>query len=252
MKSPESLLIILDEYELDIFTESTFNKISGENLNDWIVQLRTLIRNNLIVIIEKGKYCRHNFRDAYVIGNYLVNQGAVAYWSALNIHGLTEQITNSVFIQSPNFKRDKAVFAVPYRFIKIKKSKYTGIEKRGYGNNTFYITDREKTMVDCFDLPQYAGEYPGIIRAFVNNEWDEDKLIKYAKAVDNDAAIKRMGYFAELFKLPLYEFIAFAKSRVTNAISLLDNSSPDSGIYSTGWGLRLNIETADLLNMKFY
>ncbi len=252
IKSPDNFLKLIDEYELDIFTEAIFHEVSGEILDEWIVQLRTLIRNGLIIILEKGKYCRHNFRDEYVIGNVLANGGTIAYWSALNIHGLTEQISNTVFVQTPKVKKDKIVLGVNYHFIKVKESKITGIEKMGYGNHSYLITDREKTIVDCFDLPEYGGEFPGIIRAFVTNEWNENQLIEYAEAVNNRAAIKRMGFLAELFELPLTKLIAFAKSKVTRTIDLLDNNNTDEGIYITNWGLKLNIEKEDLLNMKYY
>lgn len=252
IKSPETLFILLNEYELDIFTTQSFGTVVGEALEDWMPQLRTLIRNGLINIIEKGKYCRHNFRDEHVIGNYLAQDGAIAYWSALNLHGLTEQISNTVFVQTPKLKRDKTVFGVRYQFIKIKPEKITGIENAGHGNHSYKITDKEKTLIDCFDLPEYGGEFPGIIRAFATNEWDEQKLIAYATKVNNIAAIKRIGYCAELFELPLKRFIDFAKEKVTKTISLFDNASADEGNYITGWGLRMNVNPDDILEMKNY
>jgi len=252
MKTPESLLKLLNEHELDIFTAQSFGTVIGEALDEWMPQLRTLVRNELINILEKGKYCRHNFRNEYVIGNYLAPDGAVAYWSALNLHGLTEQISNTVFIQTAKLKRDKTVFGVRYQFIKVKPEKITGIETSGYGNHSYKITDKEKTIIDCFDLPQYGGEFPGIIRAFVTKDWDEQKLINYAEKVNNIAAIKRMGYLAELFDLPLRNFLAYAKEKVTKTISLFDNASEDKGTYITVWGLRLNINSDDILKMKNY
>lgn len=249
MKSPEALLKLLAEHELDIFTTQSFGTVVGEGLDEWMPQLRTLVRNELINIIEKGKYCRHNFRDEYVIGNYLAQDGAIA----LSLYRLTEQISNTVFVQTTKLKRDKTVFGVQYQFVKVKPEKISGIETAGYGNHSYKRTDKEKTIVDCFDLPEYGGEFPGIIRAFANNEWeDEQKLIDYATKVNNIAAIKRMGYLAELFKMPLKDFIAFAKAKVTKTISLFDNASEDEGTYITAWGLRLNIEEDAILDMKNY
>lgn len=247
------LLKILDEYEIDIFTEEDFLSRTGMTLRDWINPLRTLIKNGIIEIIEKGKYCRHNFRNENVIGYYLASkEGAIAYWSALNLYGLTEQISNTVFVQMTKVKQDKEVFHIPYQFIKVKKEKFTGIQKSGYGNHSYLITDKEKTIVDCFDLPQYAGEFPGLIKAFVSNEWREEKLIEYAKSVNNQAAIKRMGFIAQSFELPLNEFIEFAQSKVTRTISLLDNTLPDEGRVITNWGLRLNLSLEDLLQLRYY
>jgi len=252
MKTPEALLKILDEYEMDIFTAQSFGTAAGETLCEWMSQLRTLIKNGLLDIIEKGKYCRHNFRDEYVIGNYLAQDGAIAYWSALNLHGLTEQISNTVFVQTTKPKRDKTVFGVRYQFIKVKPEKITGIETAGHGNHSYKITDKEKTIVDCFDLPEYGGEFPGIIRAFATHAWNEQKLIEYAWKVNNVAAMKRMGYCAELFELPLKDFIAFAKGKVTKTISLFDNASADEGNYITSWGLRMNINSDDILKIENY
>ncbi len=111
MKNPESLLKVLDEHELDIFTDQTFEKSVGESLYNWHSQLRTLIKNRLVSIIERGKYCRHNCRDQFVIGNYLSGDGVIAYWSALNLHGLTEQIPNTVFVQTQKLKKTKLYLA---------------------------------------------------------------------------------------------------------------------------------------------
>ncbi|HRP33189.1 MAG TPA: hypothetical protein PKV73_14925, partial [Agriterribacter sp.] len=104
MKYPGILLKLLDEHELDIFTEQSFTSETKQYLRDWLPQLRTLIRNGLINIIEKGKYCRHNFRNEYAIGNFLVGDGAIAYWTALNLHGLTEQFPNTIFVQTTKQK----------------------------------------------------------------------------------------------------------------------------------------------------
>ncbi len=247
------LLKILDEFELDIFSEEDFLNRTGIALEDWINPLRTLIKNGIIEIIEKGKYCRHNFRNEYVIAYYLASkEGAIAYWSALNLHGLTEQISNTVFVQMTKVKQDKEVFHIPYQFIKVKKSKFTGIEKSGYGNHSYLITDKEKTIVDCFDLPQYAGEFPGLIKAFANNDWKEEKLIEYARLVNNQAVIKRMGFIAQSFELPLNDFIEFAQSKVTRTISLLDNTLPNKGRVITNWGLRLNLSLENLLQLRYY
>lgn len=252
MKGSENLLKILDQYEVNIFTSQSFTLTTHEDWNEWLPQLRTLIKKGLINIIEKGKYCRHNFRNEYVIGNYLAHDGVIAYWSALSLHGFTEQISNTVFMQTQSLKRNKIVFGVQYQFVKVKPQKITGIEIAGYGNHSYRMTGREKTIVDCFDLPEYGGEFPGIIRAFAENDWDEQKLMDYALKVNNIAAIKRMGFCAELFELPMKKFIAFAKNQVTKTISLFDNTGKNTGNIITAWGLRLNISIEDILALKNY
>ncbi|TAN16649.1 MAG: hypothetical protein EPN37_08020 [Chitinophagaceae bacterium] len=76
-KDEQKLIHFMDENEIDIFTyQELLNnkdlKISGLHLT-----LESMSNREFINIIEKGKYCRHNFRDEYVIGNYLAYDGII-------------------------------------------------------------------------------------------------------------------------------------------------------------------------------
>ena len=104
----------------------------------------------------------------------------MAYWSALNLQGLTEQFSNKVFIQTTKLKKDVEFAGVKYQFVKILPQKRIGITFNGYGNYKYPITDVEKTIVDCFDLPQYSGGFAELIRAFYNANLNADKLIEYS------------------------------------------------------------------------
>jgi predicted transcriptional regulator of viral defense system len=248
IKSPEILLKLLDENELDIFTNRSFAERTQLHLADWMPQLRTLIKNGLVYIIERGKYCRHNFRNEYVISNYLAEDGIIAYWTALNLHGLTEQFPNTIFVQTTMQKKPVTVFGVSYKFIKVKSAKMTGIEKQGYGNNQFHITNKEKTIVDCFDLPEYSGGFEELIRAFVNTELNVEKLTAYCEAVNNISAIKRMGYLVELLKKENFEdFTAYALTKVNERYSLFDASGKNEGTHINRWKLRLNVGEKNIL-----
>jgi len=49
-----------------------------------------LIKNEFIVILEKGNCFYHNLWDEYVIENTLAKGVDIAYYLPLNIHDLTE------------------------------------------------------------------------------------------------------------------------------------------------------------------
>ncbi|MEO8146134.1 MAG: hypothetical protein ABI723_00790 [Bacteroidia bacterium] len=94
------LLKLLDIYEVDIFSIGEIEKklkTTFENLNEVI---ENLVHKGILLRIERGKYCKPNFKDELAIATMLVSDAVVAYWSALNIHGLTEQISNTVFVQT--------------------------------------------------------------------------------------------------------------------------------------------------------
>lgn len=250
-----AFMLLLDDYELDIFTLEGIKKRLGDKVGDANELIENLVHKGILSRIERGKYCRHNFRDEKVIGNFLVPDGTIAYWSALHHYGLTEQFPNSVFIQTTRVKQNKSAFGVYYKFIKISKSKKSGIRKEGYGNRTFRITSIEKTLADCFDLPQYSGGYAELIRAFKEAKMDGSQLIEACKAIHNVAAIKRMGYLAELCKkTELKDFIAFAENKVNKKYNLFDPAGTERGEFINKWKLRLNIPMEALKGIlnKFY
>ncbi len=92
----------------DVFT---INDIANEfniQRNVLWVMLSRLERGGWIKRIERGKYLiiplgREKDRytvNEFLIGSLLADPYAIAYWSALNHYGLTEQIPNTVFIET--------------------------------------------------------------------------------------------------------------------------------------------------------
>ncbi len=240
----------LEENEIEIFHFGDIEKQLSkkfENLNEI---LENLVQKKILSRIERGKFCRNNFRDENVIGTFVVQDSAVAYWSALNLHGLTEQFANTVFIQTTHKKSDKTILGTRYKFVKIAPWKRTGITWNGYGSTRYPITDVEKTIADCFDLPQYSGGYAELVRALSITELNSHKMIQYCKAIDNIAVTKRIGFLAELFeKNSLQEFIDFAKEHRNEKYNIIDPQGNDIGEFVVSWKLRLNISRDELLNI---
>ena len=93
-------MLMLDDNELDIFTLEEIKRIASSEFKNINEIIENLVHKKLLSRIERGKYCRYNFRDENVIGCKLSEGSAIGYWSALNKHGLTEQFPNSIFIQT--------------------------------------------------------------------------------------------------------------------------------------------------------
>ncbi|HPW65475.1 MAG TPA: hypothetical protein PLS84_00180 [Salinivirgaceae bacterium] len=239
----------LDREEIQIFSleDAKGFDYQGEVTNEL---LENLTKKEFLSRIERGKYCRANFRDENVIGTFLAKKSAVAYWSALNLHGLTEQFPNKIFIQTTQLKKDVEFDGTIYQFVKIAENKRTGIIFNGYGNYKYPITDIEKTIVDCFDLPQYSGGFAELIRAYYNAKLSADKLINYCIAVDNIAVVKRLGFLSELFKKDdLSNFVKFAKSNVNRSYNLLDTSGDKIGKTNSDWRLQLNLPEKNIMQI---
>ena len=183
---------------------------------------------------EKGKYTLHEF----IIGSLLVEPYSIAYWSALNYYGLTEQIPTTVFIQTitRKFNTNPNVFGVQYKIVKTKEFKCFGVREEWIEETQINITDKEKTIIDCLDKPQYCGGIIEVAKALKNNKFDRKKLENYAQRIGNSGVLRRLGYLCELLNIK----IKLPKLNIRNYL-LLDPTMPEKGPKSAKWRLIINL-----------
>ena len=123
----------------DTFTINEVAKVTNFKRRVLWVLLHRLEKNGWIERIEKGKYLLIPLGEKkgeytineFIIGSMLTDKYAISYWSALHYHGLTEQIPKTVFIQTTNRRKNQNtnIFGIPYKIIRIKQSKFFGIQK---------------------------------------------------------------------------------------------------------------------------
>lgn len=241
---------LINDNELSMVNIETLVSLTGLSYLNLKPILRRLVREEQLFSLGGGFYCIRNFRNPYVIGNFVVKKGVIAYWSALNIHGLTEQFSNVIYVQSEFRKADKKIFNTQYKFIKIKSTKVSGIMKMGYGNEQFNVTNVEKTLVDCFDLPQYSGGYEELIRAFYNAKISSAKLLELGKKTGNLSILKRMAFLSELYEMKgLSKFRDGVLKMMNQKFTLIDPLGENNGEFCSKWKIRMNISKENLLQI---
>jgi predicted transcriptional regulator of viral defense system len=247
----KEFLDLLDEYGFDVFDIKMLKTTNRFKDPEIYQALRTLTKSGVLIKLERGKYRRVNFTDSFVIGNFLAADGGIAYWSALNYHGLTEQFVNVVYVQTSKRTSEEVVInSLRYKFVKVAKRKLAGYIKKGYGNHEYKITNVEKTIVDCFDLPHHAGWYQEIIKAFNKAPINQNNLIKYCKIINNIAVIKRLAFLAELLqKQRMDKFIDFAKNTINNDYTLFEIDNEKRGEYNSKWKLIINMSRSEILEI---
>jgi len=240
----------LDNNQVDIFHSSDIFKHFPNVEKRFMEKVLQEVTDLEYTRLEKGKYCRNTFRNEYAIANALTVDAIIAYWSALNIHGLTEQFPNKIYVQTMKNKNEREIFGVEYQFIRVKSNKLIGFDVTGTGSNKFRISSIEKTIVDCFDLVEYSGGFMELIRAFYRTKLNGTKLIEYSTAVGNKAAVKRMGFLAELLnKNGMKQFIQFAKKFSSDNYDLFDKQGYDEGHHIADWKLKMNMEKSEIIDI---
>lgn len=235
------------------FTFEDAARISSHSHQSLKVVLFRMEKEGLIERIEKGKYLiiplgarkgRYTINE-FIIGSQLVKPAVIAYWSALNYHGLTEQIPNTVFIQTTSRKKEQQleILGVRYRFVRVTGKKFFGYEKVWIEDVAVEITDPEKTVVDCLDKPQYCGGIAEAAKA-LQGDLDIEKLKKYAIEIGNSTVIKRLGLLCDKMGIK----IDINPGLLSGNYPLLDPSMHGNGMLNRKWKIRENVDEKYLVD----
>jgi predicted transcriptional regulator of viral defense system len=208
----------------------------------WIRRIR---RGRFAVIPLSSGEDRTPQLHEFIVAMELVSPAAIAYWSALNHHGMTEQLPRTVFVATnhPVRRPPGEVLGVNYKIVSLRPEKFFGIVKDWIDETPFMVTDREKTIIDGLDLPQYAGGVEEIGKA-LSTAWaqlNEAKLREYAAKIGNSAVAKRLGFLMETLGLGDVEKLRKA-AILAPGFSPLDPTLPRHGKYNRRWGLLINTE----------
>jgi len=243
-----------------IGTQATFSieearQVLGHKGDDPTRQfLERLQRKGWIQRIRPGKYAliplssgeeRTPQLHEFLVAMELVSPSAIAYWSALNHYGMTEQLPRTVFVATdhPVRHRPKETLGITFKIISLRPHKFFGIVKDWMDERPFWITDKEKTIIDGLDLPKYVGGVGEITKALIGawKELDEIKLLDYAVKIGNSAAVKRLGFLLETLELGEVDLLR-KKISLAPGFSPLDPTLPKHGKYNRRWGLLINAE----------
>jgi len=231
------------------FSVKEAQEISNLSPDSLKVLLYRMEKEGWIERIEKGKYLiiplgaekgRYTINE-FVIGYEIVKNSAIAYWSALNYYGFTEQIPSTVFIQTTSRKKEPKIeiFGVRYRIVRITEKKFFALQKIWIDDAEIWITDPEKTVADCLDKPQYCGGIVEVAKALQNEEEiDLDKVIEYAIRMENSAILKRLGSLCDRLAIP----VKIPQDYLAKGYPLLDPSIHRKGKANRRWKIIENVD----------
>ena len=185
--------------------------------------------------------------NSLVIASYLLNRGAIAYWSALHYWNLTEQLPRTVFIQSPlrKSKRELTVAGIRYQFMTIRPQRFFGLVKQPINGHILQLTDREKTLIDAADRPDLTGGIRQLVGTLQEHwrELDWQKVDDYLVQFDSGAVVKRLGYLVDVLALPIPDRnlrLQQWQEHLTAGIALLEPGSQQTGPTLRRWRVRDN------------
>ena len=203
--------------------------------------------------IEKGKYAlipmeagpgANYGTHPFILARKMVAPYYIGFASALNYHGITEQVGRTVYVASTRQKKPIDFHATRYSFVNIGKPRFFGYKEEWIGKVKFNISDVEKTVIDCLYLPEYGLGLSETVKAFKAKP-DIGKMRDYALRMKSGSLVKRLGFLLD--SLGADERMAEELSaKVSGGYCLLDATGPKFGKPNKKWHIIENIGVEDL------
>lgn len=257
------LLFTLEEKNLSIFTIKDAKQILGTSDSSvWNVIYR-LKKKRRIEEIEKGKYLLIPARAGYegswsevpnFIVPYIIDIYYIGFWTALNYWGMTEQVPRVVFVATTQRKRDLEYGNTRFEFITLAKKKFFGFVEEKAAGGSFYISSREKTIIDCMLYPKYCGGLDEAFKGIWNarDELDFTNLFEYSKRTNVNVVTRRVCYALELLGLE-GKISAKIIPGMQKGYMWLDPLGPKKALeYSKKYGLIINRTEDELIDWMRY
>jgi predicted transcriptional regulator of viral defense system len=195
----ERIMSILEYKKIEIITKKELLTLIEKymKVKDSIDLIEKLLKKRKLVSIKRGVYMIMPFTainktwslDEYKVIDYLLKDNYyIGLYNAFNQHGFTEQVPNKLFVFNTKYSFDKKILYHKTKLFKIKKDKLFGILNK----YKYPYSDRERTIIDVLDYPEYLGGLSKIIPKLKN--YNKEKLVDYAIKYNSVKIMKIVGY----------------------------------------------------------
>ena len=204
----EKIMSILEYKKIELISRKELIDLIKKHIKikDIVDLIEKLQKKKKLVSIKRGTYMIVPFTSVnkkwaiedYKIADYFLKENYyLGLYNAFNLHGFTEQIPNKLFVFNTKYSFDKKILHYNFKFFKIKKNKLFGILKK----YKYPYSDKERTIIDALDYPEYLGELSDVIKRIKNVKYDDAKLVDYSIKYNSIKIIKLVGLLTENIKL---------------------------------------------------
>ena len=203
----EKIMSILEYKKTEVISRKELINLIKKHtgVKDIIDLIEKLQVKKRIISIKRGVYMVVPFiavnkkwvLDEYRVVDHLLKQDYyIGLYNAFNLHGLTEQIPNKLFVFNTKYSFDKEILHYKFKFFKVKEDKMFGIVKDKYP-----YSDKERTIIDALDYPEYLGGLSEVLEKVKSSKYDKNKLVDYAVRYNSIKIIKIIGMLTGSSKL---------------------------------------------------
>jgi len=194
--------------------------------------------------------------NAFIIGSAFVKPYYFSYYTSNSHYGFTTQMPFTLFIATTKKRPDVEWVGNAFKFVTLSNRKFFGYKQEKVFDAEVNMASPEKSLVDSFDKPRYAGGIEQLVRIIWRGlpRIDEKRLVDCALRMKSNALVQRIGFVIDfLVKEKLASPIS-KKSRnlllrhVGKTAIYLDPHRPKGGRFSKEWRIVNNVPREQLLS----
>lgn len=254
------LLTALAADNRTIFSVADAQEILGSSYDATLQTLRRLTRAGWLVRLTAGRYAIVPLSSGneatpqinrYVVARELLGETPyyISHESAMDVHNMLTRPVTTVIVTTPRRLARRDILGVPYRFVYAPPSALWGCEPvwvTPYEQVT--VSDLEKTILDGLARPDLCAGVSQVATGLWmrHDDFDWDRLARYAQKLSRRAVAQRLGYLLELYDLGTPSLIESLQEMVGDSYARLDPLLPNGGPHLARWRLRLNLEPETL------
>lgn len=254
------LLLRLSAAGRRIFSVADALAVTGKSYKATTALLGELTRRGWLVRLVRGQYLivpleagleSSPMADRYVVAHEVLSPLPyyISHYSAMELHQMTTQPLNTVYVTIPRQRSSRTIADVAYRFVYANPRAFWGSELIWVtATDQVQVSDLEKTLLDCAARPDLCGGLAELAKGLWLRKDDlvESRLVAYVRRLNHRAAAARLGFLMETYGMGQPETITALQGLVTDSYALLDPTLPDDGSYRAHWRLRVNLDPEEL------
>jgi predicted transcriptional regulator of viral defense system len=194
--------------------------------------------------------------NALVVGAAFVEPYYFSYYTSNSHYGFTTQMPFTLFIATMKKKPNVEWQSVIFKFVTLSKHKFFGYRLERVFDAEVFMAEPEKSLVDSFDKPHYAGGIEQLARITWRGlaEVDQNKLAEYAVRMKSHALVQRLGFIIDF--LARERLVKPLPSGLRNLLQdsvgktpiYLDPRKPKTGSFYKEWRVVCNLSRDQLLS----
>jgi predicted transcriptional regulator of viral defense system len=238
-----------------IFTVDDVRRTSGwDDARVW-VETGRWVQRGWATRLRHGVYSLHIMGRSYPLdlleALHLVQPSALAYWTALNYHHLTEQLPPTIVVQTPTPGRQThaSIRSLDVRIVRLQPSRFWGIVSSTTEDGTLAVTEPEKTVLDCLDRLELCGGIVEVAKALRTGSktLSPSRMATAAQRFGSDIVCRRLLFLATLLGWHTSWLISHVPVAPSAGYAWLDPTAPRT-ILARSMRLYVNVAEEDIDN----